>query len=88
MPLHELNELTNTVASYLVEQKVGDLNGLGTALAGGHLNPNAVGAEKAIDDYLSKIADGNEIPYIKWSDAYMKAIYVSQGEFDPLMPHK
>jgi hypothetical protein len=88
MPLHDMDELTNTVASYLVEQKAGDLSILRDALTDGHLDTSKPGVSAHIDDYLSSAGGRNELPYVKWSDAYMKAIYVSPGEFDPLMPHK
>lgn len=84
MPLHDMDEVTRSVAAYLVHEKIGDLSGLGPTAQSGVLPPGT--PQYLIDDYLSKVAGRNEFPYIKWSEAYQASIYVSEGEFDKIKP--
>ena len=84
MPLRDMDEITRSVASYLVHEKVGDLSGLGPAAQNGILSPET--PQYLIEDYLSKVAGRNEFPYLKWSEAYQASIYVSEGEFDKIKP--
>jgi hypothetical protein len=84
MPLRDMDEVTRSVASYLVHEKIGDLSGLGPAAQNGTLPPDT--PQYLIDDYLSKVAGRNEFPYLKWSEAYQASIYVSEGEFDKIKP--
>jgi len=84
MPLRDMDEVTRSIASYLVHEKVGDLSGLGPAAQTGVLPPDT--PQYLIDEYLSKAAGRNEFPYLKWSEAYQASIYVSEGEFDKIKP--
>ncbi|WP_319452981.1 MULTISPECIES: EspA/EspE family type VII secretion system effector [unclassified Mycobacterium] len=84
MPLRDMDEITKTVASYLVHEKAGDLSVFGSNLENGTLRPDT--PQRLIDSYLSSVAGNNEFPYIKWSNAYEAAIYVSEGEFDKIKP--
>jgi hypothetical protein len=86
MPLREMDEITQTVAQYLVHEKAGDLSILKGFIENGQLQADQPGAQNAIDQYLSKIGASNEFPYLKWVEAYDKAIYVSPGEFDKVKP--
>jgi hypothetical protein len=84
MTLRDPDEITRSVASYLVHEKVGDLSGLGPAAQNGILSPET--PQYLIEDYLSKVAGHNEFPYLKWAEAYQASIYVSEGEFDKIKP--
>ena len=89
MPLRDMNEITEMTARYLVHEKAGDIDALielGYLGPDGELLADMPGAQNAIEQYLSDIGGNNEFPYIKWSDAYQAAIYVSEGEFDPIKP--
>jgi hypothetical protein len=84
MPLRDMDEITRSIASYLVHERIGDLSGLGPAAQNGTLPPDT--PQYLIEDYLSKVAGRNEFPYLKWSEAYQASIYVSEGEFDKIKP--
>jgi hypothetical protein len=84
MTLRDPDDITRSVASYLVHEKVGDLSGLGPAAQNGILSPET--PQYLIEDYLSKVAGHNEFPYLKWAEAYQASIYVSEGEFDKIKP--
>ncbi|WP_099024771.1 TPR repeat region-containing protein [Mycolicibacterium palauense] len=84
MQLRDMDDMTKTIASYLVHEKVGDLTLLGDDIVNGELvgDPN----QRYVENYLSEITGHNEFPYLKWSNAYQASIYVSEGEFDQIKP--
>jgi hypothetical protein len=87
MPLRDMDDITKTVAHYLVHENIGDLTNLQDFIGpDGELQSDKDGAQSRIEDYLSNVAGNNEFPYLKWSDAYQAAIYVSEGEFDKIKP--
>ena len=84
MQLRDMDDLTKTVATYLVHEKVGDLSILGEIAQTGVL-PEDVDQSK-IEQYLSTVSQHNEFPWIKWNEAYQASIYVSDGEYDKIKP--
>jgi hypothetical protein len=84
MPLRDVSEVTTPVAAYLVHEKVGDLSLLDGYIENGELKPGT--PNRFIDDYISDVAGGNDLPYVEWTNAYQNSIYVSEGEFDEIKP--
>jgi len=84
MQLRDMDDLTKTVASYLVHEKVGDLSLIDSYIENGVLKSDT--PTKYIDGYLSSIGQHNEFPWIKWNEAYQASIYVSEGEYDKIKP--
>lgn len=81
MTLRELDDITKPIAAYLVEENVGDLSLLGGAVVDGHLDLDPDN-QHLIDSYMSSVSGNNDLPYLKWVEAYGNATYVSDGEFD------
>ncbi|MCV7419793.1 hypothetical protein H7K45_04495 [Mycobacterium yunnanensis] len=84
MPLRNLDEITHPIVAYLVSQQVGDLGDLAPYVRDGVLDADA--PTRYVDDYLSRVGGGNELPYVEWANAYQTSIYVSEGEFDKIKP--
>lgn len=83
MTLREVDDVNRTIAGYLVEKNVGDISILGDAVVDGHLQPGKWN-QQLIDAYVSDASGSNDLPSVKWVEAYGNATKFSPNEFDPI----